>query len=80
MKQHKQDLVIKYLSQGYYIRVLHDHTEQKIYREVTDGENDIMNVHQSTVDALLKKGLIEEKGSYSPSIHIDIQKYRWKAA
>lgn len=80
MTLHHQDLVIKYLTQGYYIRVLHDHTEKKVYREVTDGENDIMYVHPRTVTALLEKGLIEERGSYTPSQTIDIQKYRWKAA
>jgi hypothetical protein len=76
----RRNLIIRYLKDGFYIRVLHDHTEQKVYRELTDGENDIMTVQQATIDSMLRKQLIEERGSWTPCTQIDIQKFRWKSA
>jgi hypothetical protein len=71
-----QNLVIDYLKKGYYIEVFTDYSFTETIRSLTDGNgNDVMAIKHSTIVALLKRGLIEEKGSWTPSVYTDIQKF-----
>lgn len=73
-----QTTIIQFLERGYWIQETHDYRDLSVERCLTDGSNDIMSVRQSTILSLLNKGKIEEYGSWTPCLEIDIIKFRLK--
>lgn len=73
-----QTVIIDYLKKGFWIQVTRDFYTNEIWRDITDGDNDVMSVRDSTIKSLLRKGLIEERGSWTPCLQIDIVKFKLK--
>lgn len=70
--------VIQYLKKGFWIQETHDLSNMEVDRSVTNGDDDVMSVKQTTIKSLLRKGIIEERGSWSPCLQIDITKFHLK--
>lgn len=58
-----QWVVIQHLKHGFWIQVTHDLYSNEVQRDVTNGEDIVMSVKESTVRSLLKKGVIEGDGT-----------------
>jgi hypothetical protein len=74
----RQNLIISYLKRGFWIQETHDHRDMSIDRSLTNGGDDIISVHKRTIESLLRQGVIEEKGSWTPCVQIDIVKFKLK--
>lgn len=62
---------------GYHIDVYFDHLEKKVTgRELKTGDGEVViEVAHASIEAMLRKGVIIEKGSWTPSIHMDVTRY-----
>lgn len=77
-KTRYQWVIVQLLKKGFWIQETHDNRTMEVSRDVTNGEDEIMSVKESTIKSMLRKGIIEERGSWQPCLQIDITKFHLK--
>lgn len=73
----RQTVIIDYLKKGFWIQVTTEmYGKGYVNRCLTNGEDDIMRVTPKTIESLLRKGKIEKQDYRSPTILLEIEKYK----
>lgn len=74
----RKNLVLHYLKKGFFIQVTQDIHTLEVEKVLTNGHDDLMSIKTTTLKALIKKGVVSDRGNESPCIGLIIQKYRLK--
>jgi hypothetical protein len=72
-----QTVIIDYLKQGFWIQVTTEmYGNGDVDRCLTNGNDDVMMVKSRTIESMLAKGLIEKQDYRSPTILLEIERYK----